>query len=521
MNHVEDEFIGIPNLYWGSVSLSSLRHHQQRFIGLLRDEETITCCHHSYRYLRQHHSDDNEALSSPSRWARLHDGCLSTGILADLLGFSEKSSLALLKDKRPPEHDKLMQACEHLALPLDPLWGWEEGHEASSAPCPGCVHPSADGPTTSNNTFQGTGDLIHKGVEAFEFALSRNYDAGSATTRCEEPIADYLWKRRRSKCIVAAKGGMQGVRCGYGSIAEGRALLTLLQHVLPPTSTLHECGMMVPCPRRTSPSSPSQPSFPLGASPDAIVCHRVRRCDLGIEAGEHERMLGLLNKGKLKELALFLLSHVILPGASNAEAISRPPLDDEGSLSLEGIQQNIIGAFVKEHPISYLEKEETWLVREVIEIKSTCPFAQRSRSRGSKKAGWVIHDRGPREQVSPHWMPQLQMQMHCSQCATALLVSSSATKGMRVFRVCRNEEYLDMMLSLAVRVQSDFGPRLGFSAGCSPPPGLYLGKGGDGDKEQRAVLLTSVRLARHASSAIVAFVDQPENPPLLNEHAFI
>ena len=87
--------------------------------------------------------------------------------------------------------------------------------------------------------------------------------------------------------------------------------------------------------------------------------------------------------------------------------------------------------------------------------------------------------------------------------------------------MCRNEEYLDLMLSLAFRVKSDFGPRLGLSAGCYPPPGLYLGKGGDGDKEQRAVLLTSVRLARQASSAIVAFVDQPENPPLLNEHAFI
>lgn len=78
----------------------------------------------------------------------------------------------------------------------------------------------------------------------------------------------------------------------------------------------------------------------------------------------------------------------------------------------------------------------------------------------------------------------------------------------------RNEEFLNLMLSLANRVQAEF-----VLTSLIPPPGLYLGKGGDGDKEQRSVLLMSVRLARQA--LVVAFIDRGKAIDITSDEPFI
>ena len=82
---------------------------------------------------------------------------------------------------------------------------------------------------------------------------------------------------------------------------------------------------------------------------------------------------------------------------------------------------------------------------EVIEIKNTCPFAS---STNRRKAKYIFMDSGPRDQCHAQYVPQLQFHMLCTGLSSALLVSRSATKGMRVFRVNKDEEYINMMLQI-------------------------------------------------------------------------
>jgi hypothetical protein len=48
-------------------------------------------------------------------------------------------------------------------------------------------------------------------------------------------------------------------------------------------------------------------------------------------------------------------------------------------------------------------------------------------------------------------VPQAQMHMVAAGTQSALIVSRSATRGVRVFRMWRDDEYLARMLALAAR----------------------------------------------------------------------
>jgi hypothetical protein len=79
-------------------------------------------------------------------------------------------------------------------------------------------------------------------------------------------------------------------------------------------------------------------------------------------------------------------------------------------------------------------------------------LSARRRANGKLHARYVVSDRGPRERVAVEWVPQLQLQMLCAGTPSALLASRSATKGIRVFRVARDDVYLRQMLAVASRL---------------------------------------------------------------------
>eukprot|EP00890_Picochlorum_soloecismus_P003729 jgi/Picsp_1/4357/NSC_01863-R1_protein len=82
---------------------------------------------------------------------------------------------------------------------------------------------------------------------------------------------------------------------------------------------------------------------------------------------------------------------------------------------------------------------------EVVEAKNTCPFVS---STNRRKAKYVFMDSGPRDQCHVQYVPQLQFHMLCTGLSSAVLVSRSASKGMRVFRMHKDEEYIHMMLQI-------------------------------------------------------------------------
>lgn len=87
---------------------------------------------------------------------------------------------------------------------------------------------------------------------------------------------------------------------------------------------------------------------------------------------------------------------------------------------------------------------------EVVEVKNTCPFTVKStrRSNGKMRRVYHVEDRGPRDGVLEMWVPQLQMEMLASNTSSALLVTRSATKGVRVFRMARDDGYIHAMLEV-------------------------------------------------------------------------
>ncbi|KAL4524321.1 hypothetical protein Ndes2437B_g05098 [Nannochloris sp. 'desiccata'] len=102
--------------------------------------------------------------------------------------------------------------------------------------------------------------------------------------------------------------------------------------------------------------------------------------------------------------------------------------------------------------------EELDRVLEVVEVKNTCPFDYSQQKQGGgkrKKRKFVVCDRGPRSQFDVLWVPQLQLHMLCSQTSSSLLVSRSATRGLRVFRVAADPEFQRLMLCVLRRLYTE------------------------------------------------------------------
>jgi hypothetical protein len=89
---------------------------------------------------------------------------------------------------------------------------------------------------------------------------------------------------------------------------------------------------------------------------------------------------------------------------------------------------------------------ERW---EVVEVKNSCPF----RRTGSAAAArdFVLSDRGPPNDFPTQHVAQLQLEMLCARTASGLLVCDSATRGAAVYRMLRDEQYLQWTLTLLAR----------------------------------------------------------------------
>ena len=196
------------------------------------------------------------------------------------------------------------------------------------------------------------------------------------------------------------------MRCAWGTAQEGAALLQVMRAF--PGSQLAEVGLC----RVDAEDLPPEWGFapgslpPLGASPDALLRH-------ALPAGEAEQ-------------ATLALRQVL------------------AQMQLGGKEGQLGGTTATTTPSA---TTTTYLV-EVVEVKNSCPFGvpRSAVGRAGAPAKYVLRDHGPREQVPPEWVPQLQMHMLCTGTASVLLVSRSATKGTRMFRLRRDDALLQSML---------------------------------------------------------------------------
>lgn len=87
---------------------------------------------------------------------------------------------------------------------------------------------------------------------------------------------------------------------------------------------------------------------------------------------------------------------------------------------------------------------------EPFEVKNHAPFAQHNLKpgRGKKNPSFAFQDPGPNDGVAVWHVPQLYLHMLCSgpECKSAVFMSCSATRGINLFRVARDDALMELML---------------------------------------------------------------------------
>ncbi|KAG2439062.1 hypothetical protein HYH02_006589 [Chlamydomonas schloesseri] len=128
-------------------------------------------------------------------------------------------------------------------------------------------------------------------------------------------------------------------------------------------------------------------------------------------------------------------------------------------------------------------------IREVVEVKNHCPFVYKDQ-RKARKRGVVINyaaaDRGPVSGLWPLWVPQLQAHMAAAGASSALLLSRSPSRGVRLFRVYRDDQFLASAWELVRELQASHVVRR-----VPPGPDPWSGRPGYGGLIERVVGLAT------------------------------
>lgn len=202
----------------------------------------------------------------------------------------------------------------------------------------------------------------------------------------------------------------RAVRCAWGKAQEASSLSVLLS--LYPDCMVHEVGLCLVDPAelqlRYGFSLGHLP--PMGASPDGLL---QRPCCVGQRADKEAP-----------------------PGSPRSALVDL----------LEQLDHMDLGGRLAQQDVLATSAGTEDGVLEVVEIKNTCPFGKPRKRSFSEDYG--LFDQGPRAQVPPTWVPQLQMEMLAAKTERAVLVTRSATKGVTVFRMERDDAYIKDMLSV-------------------------------------------------------------------------
>ena len=108
---------------------------------------------------------------------------------------------------------------------------------------------------------------------------------------------------------------------------------------------------------------------------------------------------------------------------------------------------------------------------EPLEVKNHAPFASTPmHAREAGAAPLEVRDPGPYSGIAVWHIPQLYLHMLClgDACVSALFMSCSATRGINIFRLRRDNAVMLAMLSFIARFNVRYG------SGRSPPPPNFM-----------------------------------------------
>lgn len=210
-------------------------------------------------------------------------------------------------------------------------------------------------------------------VKAFN-EEKRKFLIAAQNQQKDDTLTFQFEKERMNKSRALAGQGLHSIRTAYGKVQEA-ATLYILSKIFP-DSKVSEVGFCVPDPKITG---DGRLLPPLGASPDALITHYVKK------------------------------------------------------MGFKTIAEHI----------------------EIVEVKNTCPFGYANNHHVQHRRTFILSDRGPRTCPDAAWIPQVQWHILCANTQSGLLVSRSATKGLRVFRIYRDDEYIECMLFVIQKLYSE------------------------------------------------------------------
>jgi len=139
---------------------------------------------------------------------------------------------------------------------------------------------------------------------------------------------------------------------------------------------------------------------------------------------------------------------------------------------------------------------------EPLEVKCRAPFADFStRAMETGAMPLELRDPGPHDDIAVWHIPQMYMHMLClgEACSSAIFMSASATRGVNIFRVRRDEALLQDMLRFVAIFHADY------CSGCPPPPPNFFW-----DLPEYALLLENLKHAGRNHVEFVAHIPDDE-----------
>lgn len=120
--------------------------------------------------------------------------------------------------------------------------------------------------------------------------------------------------------------------------------------------------------------------------------------------------------------------------------------------------------------------------RLVVEVKNSSPFRE-------VPGSFIVFDRDPYDSPPPYHMPQVQLEMAATKTQSAFLAMQSATRGIRIFRIERDDAFIAAMLRRISRLYVSFVLK-----GKEPPMNWEVHS-----REHKELVASAIRIARNAS----------------------